>query len=749
MENNDEILAEFILEAREILDLLDGEFIRLEQSPDDKKLIGNIFRALHTLKGSSGFFAFKRLEKISHAGESLLGKIRDGQISLDPEKTDRLLDTVDVLRIIIEGIEKSNSEPAGDDQELIEQLQALAKVQSQSVQSQVVQQQENASQQAEPETEIEVYSETSASSQVNVPAPASDIAIAEKAHDVSAPVKVNLDTLDRLMNLTSEMVLARNRLLPFANNSKDLNFSQTVRSIDLLTLELQERMMKMRMQPISYVWSKFSRLVRDIAQECHKKVNLIQIGSETELDRALLDAIRDPLIHILRNSIDHSIEIPEVRKSKGKLETGNIQLRAFHQNGMVLIEIADDGAGIHYEGIRQRAIERKLISPQEAAGLTKEALIDLIFLPGFSTKEKVSSLSGRGVGMDVVKNNITNVGGSIEISSEANAGTTIKLKIPLTLAIMPALLVGSESQTYAIPQNRIIELVRLDPNAAQAPFEDFYGTPVYRLRENLIPVLNLSDELRLNKASFDKANSINLVVAQSEGVQFGIVVDAIFNIQDVVVKPLGPLLNNLPKYAGATILGSGRVSLIIDVDGIASESGLIGKVQPNIIAPVLESTQILEGEMAMLLFELNGLSRIAAPLESIEHILMLSEDQFQENGNKEVVYYQDQLMHVIRLENYVSGCEVSDSSGQAVFPALTCHINHKTYALIVKQVYDIIQVPTKMHELSSPQRGIEGCVIYKDEVINVLDLEEVLAMHNAHDSSTVYPRVIDIQGVLD
>jgi two-component system chemotaxis sensor kinase CheA len=238
-------------------------------------------------------------------------------------------------------------------------------------------------------------------------------------------------------------------------------------------------------------------------------------------------------------------------------------------------------------------------------------------------------------------------------------------------------------------------------------------------------------------------------VAQSEGVQFGIVVDSIFNIQDVVVKPLGPLLNNLPKYAGATILGSGRVSLIIDVDGIATESGLIGKVQPNIIAPVSESNQILEGEMAMLLFELNGLSRIAAPLGSIEHILMLSEDQFQENGNKEVVYYQDQLMHVIRLEDYVSGCEGTDSTGQAVFPALTCHINHKTYALIVKQVYDIIEVPTKMHELSSPQRGIEGCVIYKDEVINVLDLEEVLAMHNAHDSSTVYPRVIDIQGVMD
>jgi len=552
-----------------------------------------------------------------------------------------------------------------------------------------------------------------------------------------------------LMNLTSEMVLARNRLLPFANDSKDLNFSKTVRSIDLLTLELQERMMKMRMQPISYVWSKFSRLVRDLSHECNKQVHLTQLGSETELDRALLDAIRDPLIHILRNSIDHSIEIPAERKLKGKPEVGNIQLMAFHQNGMVVIEISDDGAGVDYERVRNRAIDRKLLSPQDAESLSKEGLTELIFLPGFSTKEHISSVSGRGVGMDVVKNNITNIGGSIEVDSESNVGTTIRLKIPLTLAIMPALLIGSKDETYAIPQNRILELVRLSYGKNENLLEDFYGTPVYRLRENLVPVLYLNEELKLGKAGMTHEASINMVVVQSSGVQFGLIVDGIFNIQDVVVKPLGPLLNNLPKYAGATILGSGRVSLILDVDGIAAESGLVGRIQAKPIPPPEAPIRIAEEEVSMLLFELPGISRIALLLQDIEHILMLSSTHFQENGNKEVVFYQDQLMHVVRLQEYVSGSDTGRQADGAVSPVLTCNINHKIYALVVKQVHDIIQVPIKMHELSSPQRGIKGCVIYKDEVINVLDLEEVIAMHNAHDSTTIYPRVIDIQGVVE
>ena len=420
MENFDEILTEFTLEAREILDQLDSDFVLLEVSPTDKKLIGNIFRGLHTLKGSSGFFSFKRLEKISHAGESLLGKIRDGQLSLDLNKSNVLLQMIDVLRIIIEGIEQNKNEPNGDDSLLISSIGNLARGNEQIIE-------DNASENLVADSNETIYTETikqvdlsdtevrtnlSNTDNLNTPS-------VQETQENNTPVKINLDTLDKLMNLASEMVLARNRLLPFADNSTDLQFANTVHSIDLLTLELQERMMKMRMQSISHVWSKFPRLIRDVANQCNKKVSLIQNGADTEIDRSLLDGIRDPLIHIIRNSIDHSIEEPDVRIRKGKPETGQITLNASHQNGMILIEVSDEGAGINLELIKHRAIDKKLISPATASQLSKSELIDLIFQPGFSTKEAVTNLSGRGVGMDVVKTNITNIGGTIDIGSVA------------------------------------------------------------------------------------------------------------------------------------------------------------------------------------------------------------------------------------------------------------------------------------------------------------------------------------------
>ena len=498
MENFDEILTEFALEAREILDQLDSDFVLLEASPTDKKLIGNIFRGLHTLKGSSGFFSFKRLEKISHAGESLLGKIRDGQLSLDIHKSNVLLQMIDVLRTIIEGIEKSKTEPAGEDALLISAIGNLARGNDQIVN-------DNASQllvadviQPMPDVVInpadlsdaEVSTNLSNIDHVNAPS-------VPESQENNTPVRINLDTLDKLMNLASEMVLARNRLLPFADNSADLQFTNTVHSIDLLTLELQERMMKMRMQSISHIWSKFPRLIRDAANQTNKKVTLIQNGADTEIDRSLLDAIRDPLMHIIRNSVDHSIEEPDVRIRKGKPDTGQIILNASHQNGMILIEVSDDGAGINLELIKRRAIERKLISPEIASQLSKSELIDLIFQPGFSTKEAVSSLSGRGVGMDVVKTNITNIGGTIDITSEPDMGTQIQLKIPLTLAIIPALFITCADQVFAIPENRIIELVKLSPTSQADEFQNFHGIPVFKLRNQLLPLIKCLSSRRL------------------------------------------------------------------------------------------------------------------------------------------------------------------------------------------------------------------------------------------------------------
>lgn len=733
MENHDEILAEFILEAREIIDRLDVDFVRLEQDPGEQALIGNIFRGLHTLKGSSGFFSLKRLEKLSHAGESLLGKIRAGQAELDFDKSTRLLEMNDILRQIIDGVETSHVEPAGDDQELINALLGLSPTEKTSPTKVVA-----------ADVEIKLPEVITPEGPVEAIEPPEIAFTGTSGQELVVPVKVNPEVLDKLMNIASEMVLARNRLLPFSQQSSDKLFTSAVRSIDLLTLELQERMMKMRMQPIFHIWDKFPRLVRDVAAECGKKVRLLQEGAETELDRILLDSIRDPLVHLIRNSIDHSIESPEIRLEKGKSELAYLVLRAAHQNGTVIVEVIDDGAGIDYERVRQRAISRGLISVEKAHTLNHKELIDLIFLPGFSTRETVTNLSGRGVGMDVVKNNIENIGGSIEITSVPNEGTHVKLKIPLTLAILPTLFVRCADEIFLIPQNRILELVRFAPNESNNGIEDFYGTPTFRLRDKLIPLLFLNEQLHLTSAPLKPKQKLFIAVLNFNGTLFGLVVEEVLNIQDIVIKPLGDLLRDASNFAGATIMGNGEVALILDIDGIARQSGLIERLQANpirqeelYVAPVVEMVSVL-------LFEISGLHKIALTLDAIDHIIKLDPDKIQQNGNREVVYFNEQLMDLVHLDKYVSGGVRKAQVYHVRAPVLTCQYRDRLYGLVVKQVTDIIEVPAKLHELSSPQRGLCGSIIYNDQVINVLDLEEVLIMHNIQEESNEYPQVIDV-----
>ncbi len=746
MENFDEILTEFALEAREILDQLDSDFVLLEASPTDKKLIGNIFRGLHTLKGSSGFFSFKRLEKISHAGESLLGKIRDGQLSLDIHKSNVLLQMIDVLRTIIEGIEKSKTEPAGEDALLISAIGNLARGNDQIVNdnaseplvADVIQPMPDVVINSADLSDTEVGTNLSNIDHVNTPS-------APESQENNTPVRINLDTLDKLMNLASEMVLARNRLLPFADNSADLQFTNTVHSIDLLTLELQERMMKMRMQSISHVWSKFPRLIRDAANQTNKKVTLIQNGADTEIDRSLLDAIRDPLMHIIRNSVDHSIEEPDVRIRKGKSDTGQIILNASHQNGMILIEVSDDGAGINLELIKRRAIERKLISPEIAAQLSKSELIDLIFQPGFSTKEAVSNLSGRGVGMDVVKTNITNIGGTIDITSEPDMGTQIQLKIPLTLAIIPALFITCADQVFAIPENRIIELVKLSPTSQADEFQNFHGIPVFKLRNQLLPLIYLDKVLELKATTSTLDDDIYIVLLQSGSTYFGLAVASVDNIQDIVVKPLGGTLNDIPYFAGATIMGNGRVSLILDIDNIALHSGFSKQDLSTLNKEKQLDTNPPIEMMGILVFEIAGLERMAIPLDRLRHIDILDLEQTQMQGDKEVIYLNKELFYVIQLNQFVNGADTQHFSKSKHVPALTCVSNQRLYSLVVEHVVEIIQVPKQLIESATPQKGIEGYAIWNDQVINILDLDEILLMYNMQDSD-IYPKTIDIEG---
>ena len=758
--NDDDILVEFIVEAREILDQLDLDFVQLEITPDDQKLVGNIFRAMHTLKGSSGFFAFKRLEKVSHAGESLLGKIRDGQLTLDTQKATILLSTLDCLRAIIEGIESTHTEPPGDDSGLVENLLALAAGKETNVpiqpttpaepQAEAISAPENTAPAVSPEpptppanaSVVISVDDSESTDQVWAPDPADII----KAQETAAPVKVSLELLDKLMNLVSEMVLARNRLLPFTTQFSDHDFSSAVRVVDLLTLELQERMMKTRMQPIAQVWTKFPRLMRDVSNQCGKQVSLIQEGSETELDRTLLDAIRDPLVHIIRNSIDHGIELPEERISRGKPVLGKVLLRASHENGMVVIEIADDGAGVDFDLVRQRAIEKNLIPLQQAQELTDMQLLEFIFLPGFSTKSQVTNLSGRGVGMDVVKTNISNIGGSIDINSKRGVGTNIRLKIPLTLAIMPALFVRCGSEPYAIPQNSVLEMVRLDLSEATTGLEDFYGTPVFRLRNQLVPILFLNHQLEVSQDLPAADAILNIAILQSSGIRFGLVVDEVLKMQEVVVKPLGPLLKDVKDFAGATILGNGRVALILDIDGIAIQSGMVAKIQSRPLNAESIQEKSSEEDVAMLSFELEGQSRLAIYLENVQRLEMISPKQVQRNGNRDVIQYGKEIMHLLYLNQYIEGANhrKTPSIEDEVIPVIVHYTNGIPVGLVVSQVHDIIHVSKNLHEANPPQKGLLGCVSLNDQVINVIDLQEILIMRNLQENSKEYPAVIDM-----
>ncbi|MFZ4378344.1 MAG: chemotaxis protein CheW [Polynucleobacter sp.] len=739
MDNNDQILDEFLLEAGEIFDQLDLDFVQLEQTPEDKKLIGNIFRAMHTLKGSSGFFAFHRLEKVAHAGESLLSKLRDGAFTLNEEMTDVLLETSDRLRAIVDGVQKQRREPEGDDSALIQNLKFLTdggtgvtktvSAPSAAPVSPAVEVVIESAPQAIAEKMLEA---DIANLEQDVLEVVKDVAIdaavneAESSKELAAPVKVSVELLDKLMNLVSEMVLARNRLLSFARTSGDLAFNNTVRRIDTVTLELQERMMKTRMQPISQVWSKFPRLVRDIAQDCGKKVELVQIGAETELDRTLLEGIRDPLVHIIRNSVDHGIELPADRLAKGKSEQGTVKLRAFHENGMVVIEIADDGAGIDIPLVRQKAIQLGLVTAERAAKLTEREIIDFIYLPGFSTKAEITNLSGRGVGMDVVRTNIHEIGGTVDIATSAQ-GTRLRLSIPLTLAIMPAVFVRCKQYSYAIPQVNVIEMLRYEPREGVPGVEDFYGVPVFRLRDKLIPLVFLNYELKVDDVLPPVDQTLNIVIVQAAGIRFGLVVDEVLYMQEVVVKSVGPLLKGTPVYSGSTILGDGRVALIFDINAIAVRSGIIAKLADNQFEQDISAALGANNEsQQMLLFDLLGLERMVIPLEMVDRLEMISASRIDRRGNEAVMLYGNKIMRLISLAHYVEGATQKSLYGDETVPVIVHYHHGQPVGFIVKKVHNIVNVPTQVVMVSPPQRGIMGSVIVNDSVMSILNVQDVL-----------------------
>src|SRR5579863_9831932 len=437
-------------------------------------------------------------------------------------------------------------------------------------------------------------------------------------------IRVGVNLLDKLMTLVGELVLARNQLLQISNTVEDAGLQAVSQRMNLIATELQEEVMKTRMQPIGNVWAQFPRTVRDVALGCGKEVGIEMEGKETELDKNIIEAIKDPLTHLVRNSVDHGIELPEDRVRAGKSRSGRLILRAFHEGGQVNIEISDDGAGLNVERIRKKAVERGLITAEQALRMPEREIFNLIFLPGFSTAEKVTNVSGRGVGMDVVKTNVEKIGGTVDVQSTLGRGTTVRVKIPLTLAIIPALVVTCGGERYAIPQVSLLELVRIEPDDVDKSVELVHGVPVYRLRGQLLPLVYLNRELKLadeTRSAMGSDGAVNIVVLRADDRRFGLIVDQINDTEEIVVKPLRKQLKTVKTFAGSSIMGDGKVALILDVLGLAQRASVVTETRARALTEkAAEVAAAANEKQTFLLFAGPGDSRMAIPLSTLARL---------------------------------------------------------------------------------------------------------------------------------
>ncbi|MBZ5697854.1 MAG: chemotaxis protein CheW [Acidobacteriia bacterium] len=742
----DDLVKEFLVESNENLDRLDSELVKLESDPSSQELLSSIFRTIHTIKGSCGFLGLGKLERVAHAGESLLSHLRDGKITLTPELTSGLLAMVDAIRTILTEIQNTGQDGNEDYPDLIENLTRL----QQSRQTMSSEQQQHSVQYESKESPAEQG--TAEPKFPPVPGKIGELlvergfvspedlasALQEQAHSRDATaetIRVDVHLLDRLMNLVGELVLTRNQITQFSARQSDPTFISSTQHLNLLTSELQEEVMKTRMQPISNVFDKFPRVVRDVAIGCGKQVQIEMEGKETELDKSLLEAIKDPLTHIVRNSVDHGIETPDQRVARGKRPEGHLKLRACHEGGQVVIEISDDGAGIDTVRVKNKALERGLITPQQATHMSERELLNLIFLPGFSTAEKVTNLSGRGVGMDVVKTNIDRVNGSVDLQSTPGKGTMIKIKIPLTLAIVRAVIVQSAGKRFAIPQVSIQELVRLDGDHVRMDVELVHGVPVYRMRGRLLPLVYLTQELGLRKDAHgerEQEEAINIVVLQADDHLFGLVVDEINDSEEIVVKPLSKQLRGIKVFAGATIMGDGRVALILDVVGLAQGASILAEVRDRAVTekPV-ESLEKEAEKQTFLLFAGPDDARMALPLDTLARLEEFPASQVEKSGEEWVVQYRGKILPLIRLESVLEerrrrprNAERKPQSDTSPMQVLVCHDEGQTIGLVVDQILDIVE---DRADVKSPatRAGIQYAVVINEHVTELLDIPAI------------------------
>jgi two-component system, chemotaxis family, sensor kinase CheA len=753
-EGLDDICQEFLVESYENLDELDRALVALEQDPGSRPLIASIFRTIHTIKGTSGFLAFTRLESVTHVGENVLSKLRDGHLTLTPEITTTLLRLVDTVRELLGTIEASGREgevdidpvvallndvlegrtgadaPAPVAESVVEMveelivvetadtLEILEVVQTVAVAVPVV---------AEPAPPA-VLEPIASPAPASVPEQLQHDPVDADDHEpgdgparrsvADSTIRVDVGLLDQLMRMVGELVLTRNQVLQHVGDLQHIQLQRASQRLNLIATELQDGVMKTRMQPIDHIWQRLPRVVRDLGAQCGKTVELTMEGRETELDRSLLEAVKDPLTHLVRNAVDHGLEAPAVRVAAGKPAEGTLSLRAFHEGGQVVVEVADDGRGIDPAAVGAKALDNGLVTRDELAAMSERDIVDLVFRPGFSTAAEVTNVSGRGVGMDVVRTNIEKIGGTVDLSTAVGIGTTVRVRIPLTLAIIPALLVGEGGDHYAIPQLNLLELVRLDPEAPQGGIENVAGARVLRLRGHLLPLVFLHEQLGLPAPEGGAA--ANVVVLSSDNVHFGLVVHDIADTQEIVVRPLSRQIKHVEAFAGATITGDGRVALILDVAGLAARA--TAHWQSSVAARATEAeVRVQESNTVRLLIcEVGEGRRVALPMDDLARLEEFETAQIEQAGDVQVVQYRGTLLEVVDLAVRL-GISYS-TSDRASHPVVVHHrAGGPDIGLLVESILDVVEQEVVMSSVGD-RYGLLGSAVLQGIVTDVVDV---------------------------
>lgn len=723
----DDLLNEFLTETKENLERLDTEIVRLEQEPNNPELLGSIFRVMHTIKGTCGFLGLPRLEKVAHAAENVLDVIRKGKRAVTPYAISVVLEAIDQIKFITAVLEESEKEPDGDDKTLIACLNAVAtgddgegSVETSDITAPP--QEESAPAAAEksdtqPVVTPEIKVAPVAAAPIKKATPEKEkTANTEGAADQT--IRVSLQLLETLMNTVSELVLTRNQLLQIGRNQKDSEFTVPLQRLSHVTSELQEGVMKTRMQPIGNAWNKLPRIIRDLANELHKKIDLQMVGEDTELDRQVLEMIKDPLTHMVRNSADHGIETPEARKESGKAETGTIKLEAYHEGGHIIISISDDGKGLAIEKIKEKAVANGLATEEELAEMTEQQINQFIFRAGFSTAAAVTSVSGRGVGMDVVRTNIEKIGGTIDMRTTQGKGSTFTIKIPLTLAIVSALIVGIGKERFAIPQLSVVELVRVTKHSDNK-VEFISNSPVLRLRDKILPLVSLKKILGLENGqedSFENASSLFIIVTQVGAYQFGMIVDRVFDTEEIVVKPVSSILRHIALFSGNTILGDGSVIMILDPNGIAAKTGEGSAPEAIAHAQTQEkSSASTEEKISMLVFSAGGRTPYAVPLALVARLEEVDMSTVEFSNGQPLIQYRGALMPlVIVTPDY----PIHDNGIQ---PILVFSEGDRSMGLLADKIVDIAEEVIKINLTSADHQGLLGSAIIRGQATDIID----------------------------